>query len=120
MGIACCWTQTSYSIFLMEMIHFYLFFENRNLILSVITELELLGWSGFTDEELKSTKEFLNRCSIINLNSDIKDRSIAVRRKYKMKLPDSIIAGTALSMGIPLITADLDFKVIKSANIISI
>jgi len=35
-----------------------------------------------------------------------------------MKLPDSIIAGTALSMGIPLITADLDFKVIKSANII--
>jgi len=36
--------------------------ENRNLIISVISELEILGWSGFTDEELKSTKEFLNRC----------------------------------------------------------
>jgi|AntRauTorckE6833_2_1112554.scaffolds.fasta_scaffold55484_2 predicted nucleic acid-binding protein len=92
--------------------------EDRNLILSIITEIELLGYDGFSKNELAATKDFLDKCTIINLNTDIKNKAIAIRRKYKMKLPDSVIMATSKSLEIPLITADYDFKKVKSANII--
>jgi len=93
-------------------------FENRNLVLSIITEIELLGYDGFNKKELAATKDFLDKCTIINLNTDIKNNAIVIRRKYKMKLPDSVIMATAKSLEIPLITADYDFKKVESANII--
>lgn len=36
-----------------------------------------------------------------------------------MKLPDSIIAATAYYLGIPLISADKDFMVVKEINFIA-
>lgn len=93
-------------------------FEDRNLVISIITEIELLGYEGFSANELKQTKNFIQNCTVINLNTDIKNKAITIRRKHKMKLPDSVILATANSMDIPLITADHDFKKVKSANII--
>lgn len=92
--------------------------EDRNLVLSIITEIELLGFEGFNKRELAKTKEFLEKCTIINLNTDIKNRAVTIRRKFKLKLPDAVIMATAESLEIPLITADYDFKKVKSANII--
>lgn len=93
-------------------------FEDRNLVISIITEIELLGYAGFSSKELKLTEKFLQNCTVINLNIDIKNKAITIRRKHKLKLPDSVILATANSMDIPLITADHDFKKVKSANII--
>lgn len=92
--------------------------EERNLFVSIITEIELLGYSGFSDNELKQTEEFLEICTIINLDSDIKRRAISFRRNQKLKLPDAVILATANCLNIPLITADSDFKKVKEANII--
>lgn len=93
-------------------------FEGRNLIVSIITEIELLGYSGLNDEELNKTEEFLEICTIINLDTHIKKEAISLRRNQKLKLPDAVILATAHSLKIPLITADSDFKKVKQANII--
>ena len=93
-------------------------FENQNLMLSIITEIELLGYDGFNKKEWIATKNFLDNCTIINLNTDIKNKAIAIRRNYTLKLPDAVIMATAKSLEVPLITADYDFKKVKSANII--
>lgn len=93
-------------------------FEGRNLIISIITETELLGYSELSDEELNKTEEFLEICTIINLDTTIKKEAISLRRNEKLKLPDAIILATANSLKIPLITADTDFKKVKKANII--
>lgn len=93
-------------------------FEDRNLVISIIIEIELLGYAGFSAKELEQTEKFLQNCTVINLNTDIKNKAITIRRKHKLKLPDVVILATANSMDIPLITADLDFKKVKSANII--
>jgi predicted nucleic acid-binding protein len=69
--------------------------EERNLFVSIITEIELLGYSGFSDNELKQTEEFLEICTIINLDSDIKRRAISFRRNQRLKLPDAVILATA-------------------------
>ncbi|WP_298395968.1 PIN domain-containing protein [Flavobacterium sp.] len=35
-----------------------------------------------------------------------------------MKLPDAIIAATAIELAVPFITADADFKVIKELDLL--
>jgi predicted nucleic acid-binding protein len=53
---------------------------------------------------------FLEDCSVMNYNNGIRDITIDLRRKYKLKLPDAIIAATAIFLGIPLISADVYFS----------
>ena len=54
------------------------------------------------------------------MNIEIKKRAIQIKQKYKIKLPDAIIAATAILYNIPFITADADFKVITELNLIFI
>lgn len=81
--------------------------NEKQLYISVITELELLTYRDITFQEIEILKEFLEECKIINLDDAIKIETINIRKKYNTKLPDSIIAATALFMDLPLITADI-------------
>jgi len=49
---------------------------------------------------------------------DPKNIAIPVRKKHKLKLPDSIIAATAIAYGIPMITADRQFQVITDLQLL--
>ncbi len=65
-------------------------------------------------------KRFLGDCIIIDLNPLIKDYAIKFRRKYNLKLPDSIIAATAHYLAIPLFSADKDFLPVKEIDFIEL
>jgi len=71
--------------------------------------LELLGYKALLLKNNRSSK-FLNDCIIVDLNEEIKKMAIAIKQKHSVKLPDSIIAATALYLEIPLLTADKDLK----------
>ena len=43
---------------------------------------------------------------------------IKLRRKYKIKLPDSFIAATSEYFNLPIITADKGFNKIEDLNIL--
>ena len=47
----------------------------------------------------------------------IKERTILLRRKYGTKLPDSIVAATAIECELPLVTADKGFKKIEELDL---
>lgn len=85
------------------------YLEDKVFYLSSITELELLGYKGITETEEIAIEFFLEECSIVDMNRGIKDITIDLRRNYKLKLPDAIIAATAIFLGIPLISADGHF-----------
>ena len=93
-------------------------FEEKSLLISIISEMEILGYSELTVEEVKGIRKFFTQYPVININSDIKEKAIKLRRDFNLKLPDSIIAATADSLGVPLFTADKDFKKLPSHNII--
>ena len=61
---------------------------------------------------------FLDECTIINIDQDIKQNTIATRREYRLKLPDAIIFATSSNLNVPLLTADQDFRKITGGNII--
>lgn len=83
--------------------------QDKEAYISFINELELLGYRGITEREESWMELFLEECSIMDLNEGIKNITIDLRRKYKLKLPDAVIAATAIFLGIPLISADSHF-----------
>jgi len=92
--------------------------NDKQLYISFITELELLGYAGITKKEHKAIRLFLQECAVINITEQIKEETIRIRQTYKVKLPDSIIAATSQYLGIPLITADQDFKRIENIDVL--
>ena len=93
-------------------------FEENNLFVSVITEIELLSYSELTKNELVEIKLFLEQCSSINLSDSIKLKAIEVRKEFGFKIPDAIILASSMIMNSPLLTADRDFKAVESADVI--
>ena len=81
---------------------------------SIITKIEFLGWKSHTDEGYEKAKEFINFAHTISLNNKIADMAIDIRRKNRIKLPDAVIAATALSKDLILVTRNSkDFKAIE-------
>ena len=87
--------------------------EDKQLYLSFITQLELLSFPGISEKEINKIKSFIDECIIIEMSSTIKDYTIKLRKKHKLKLPDSIIAASSLYINVPFVTADNDFKKIS-------
>lgn len=68
-----------------------------NFNFSIINKIELLGFDNLTsDEEVRFT-ELIDAANIYELHSEIVSQTIEIRKKYKIKLPDAIIAATAIS-----------------------
>jgi predicted nucleic acid-binding protein len=85
---------------------------------SFITELELLSYPSLSATEKESIKKFLANCLVTDINEEIKQNAIHIRKSTKLPLPDCIIAATSLCLDIPLFTADKDFRKVKSLPLI--
>lgn len=92
--------------------------SDKNLVISFITELELLSFPKRSLDSEDTIKQLLNNCTIVDINSEIKELTIELRKKSKLKLPDSIIAASAFYSDLPLLIADKQFATIKDLNII--
>lgn len=64
--------------------------------ISVITEIELLCWKANTEKDLKVLQNFIQDAFVIELEPSIKLKTADLRKVYRIKLPDAIIAATAL------------------------
>lgn len=92
-------------------------YEEARLGVSVITEMELLSFPHITAQELNNLHDLLSDCTIFPLDIFVKERAILVRRTHGIKLPDAIVAATAMEEGIPLITADKGFRKIAELDL---
>jgi len=75
-------------------------------VVSVVTEIELLSWKRIVPEEEARVRAFLRRTPIAPITEAVKAQAIALRRDHGPKLPDAIVAGTALAVGGTLVTND--------------
>lgn len=80
--------------------------DSKTAYVSFITQLELLSYKDITAEETSKIREFLDQCIIVDINQEIKEKVISLRKMYSLKLPDSIIVATALYYNVPLISAE--------------
>lgn len=87
--------------------------HQKALYASFISEIELLGFKHLTPKEEKAIRDFLAEFRIVNTDEAIKSEAISLRKQYGLKLPDCIIAATAISLQLTLITADKQFRQIN-------
>jgi len=93
-------------------------YKDSTIYLSEFTEIELKGRFGITEKEIRKLEEILRDFIILPFNNEIKERTIALRHKNKLKLPDALIVSTALWIDLPFITADKDFRKVPALNLI--
>jgi predicted nucleic acid-binding protein len=88
--------------------------------ISFISEVELLGYKGITKVEEIRLKSLIDDCLVIEWNSKTKEKTIQLRKNYTLRLPDAIVATSAVSFGVPLVTADKAFSKVKELDLILI
>ncbi len=76
------------------------------IICSVITEIELLSFPELTSSEETLIRATLAKVAVYGIDQDIKEEAIRLRRKSRLKLPDAIIAATAICHDAVLVTND--------------
>jgi len=84
--------------------------DQQTVCLSFVTELELLSKPDITIDEEIRIKALLSQCVILDFFPSLKEIVIDFRKKYRIKLPDAIVAATAFALGLPLISADKGFQ----------
>ncbi|WP_341793108.1 MULTISPECIES: type II toxin-antitoxin system VapC family toxin [unclassified Rickettsia] len=84
--------------------------QYKNPQISIITKMEILVGTSEDTEEI--TKKFLDNFTVISLNEEIAEIAVAIRKEYKIKLPDAIIWATAKYNNSLLITRNIkDFPI---------
>lgn len=71
-------------------------------MISIITKIEILV--GVKEDEKEIVTSFLNRFQVIELDDEIANLAISIRKDLGVKIPDAIIYATAKSKGTLLIT----------------
>jgi len=86
---------------------------------SVITRMELLSWHKATRKQIQVLQKFINGSNVIGLQENIILKTIELRKQYKIKLPDAIIAATALASKMDLISHNIaDFIKVPGLKVI--
>lgn len=95
-------------------------FIDEDCYVSVITQMEALGFNFKNSAEKNVTEVFIENSIILDLNSEVVQRTIAIRKSRKIDLPDAIIAATAIVYDFTLITQNMkDFEKIQKIKVIN-
>ena len=89
---------------------------NEHFIISFITLIEYLGYKNIS----KSSEEFISLADVIETDKHIIQSCIELRKNYNIKLPDAIVAATALTRNLVLVTSnEKDFTQIQNLFVIN-
>jgi predicted nucleic acid-binding protein len=94
--------------------------QNTGICISSFTRFEILSYWNIKQEEIILFEDFFNNVEEFHIDNSIFEIGIHLRKKYKMKTIDSLIAATAFVHNIPLVTCDKDFKNIEEITLLII
>lgn len=93
---------------------------SNSCVFSEISRVEVLGYHGLKNDEETYFKDCFAYATVIVPDQQIFDRAIEIRKKYHLKLGDSLIAATALVHKLQIYTRNLgDFERIKGIKCIN-
>jgi predicted nucleic acid-binding protein len=87
--------------------------------ISIITEIELLCYKPAKEEDLLLLNNFIANSVVYELDQNIKLKTIEVRKLFKLKHPDAIIAASALVNNAILISRNVsDFNRVGELEVV--
>ena len=91
-----------------------------DIFISVINELEFKSFSNLSLHDIELFDAFVSIVNVLDLvasNITLKNKIIEIRNTYKLKLPDAIIAASAIINNAILITADKGFEKVEELQL---
>jgi predicted nucleic acid-binding protein len=92
--------------------------QDQNIYISIITEMELCAYHDDNTLSLQILNSFLESVSVVNIDEKVKINAIKIRKNARLKLPDSIIAASALTYKLPLLSADKGLKKVNNIDLV--
>jgi predicted nucleic acid-binding protein len=93
--------------------------HSRLIIISAIVRAEVLAWPGHSAVSLAAARALLDACQLVAVNAVVADEGARIRRETGIKLPDALIAATALMQSAALVTANAkDFRLVPALTLI--
>jgi len=95
------------------------FIDDLEINLSVVSRIELLVWRNVSDRQLQVIQDFIDASTVFGLDEEVILESIKIRKNYRLKLPDAIVAATAIVKKSTLLTRNIkDFERVANLNCI--
>lgn len=89
---------------------------NDEFIISFVSYIEFLGYKNIS----KDSETFISFANVLEINKEIIDSCINIRRRHSIKLPDAIIAATALVYNLIIVSRNTkDFLNIEGLTTIN-
>ena len=82
---------------------------------SVISEMELLSYPSLSGDAEGQIRAFLSDVTVVELTTEVKKTAIELRREQALKLPDAIVAASAIVLDAELLTNDS--KLLKTSGV---
>ncbi|MBW4686552.1 MAG: type II toxin-antitoxin system VapC family toxin [Komarekiella atlantica HA4396-MV6] len=89
---------------------------------SVISQIEFLAFSGLSQQDHQLFEQFLQRVEVVNLvasDAVLIEKIIEIRKQYRLKLPDAVIAAMTIQNSASLVTADQEFAKVAILTVIN-
>ncbi|WP_282784400.1 type II toxin-antitoxin system VapC family toxin [Phaeodactylibacter xiamenensis] len=95
--------------------------NEKGSIISIVTKIELLGWQTPNKVHMAVVESLVRKSTIVPLTDLIAEKAILIRRVRKIKLPDAVIAASAILGDYTLISRnDKDFKGIANLSFMNL
>jgi len=96
------------------------FISNIDFSISSVTKIEVLGWKNATENQLKPLYSFMETLNILPIDEAVINKTIEIRQSKKINLGDALIAATALTNNLTIITRNIkDFDTFENLNVIN-
>jgi predicted nucleic acid-binding protein len=89
--------------------------------ISIISQIEMLSFTSLSDADRAVLNEFVRRIEVIGLHAqdtDFISLIVRMRQQHHLKLPDAIIAASAIQNTANLVTEDSQLKRVYEARVI--
>ena len=81
--------------------------------ISILSQVEFLAFPKITRPDRDAFRRFSDRVDVVGLDRDhpaLIDTIVDLRRQYRLKLPDAIVAATAVERNAILVTDDTQLR----------
>ena len=75
-----------------------------------------MAYPGLAPSEEQHVRAFLAEIAVTDLTQAVRDHAVNLRKRYSLKLPDAIVAATALALDATLLTNDQRLLTLDDVN----
>lgn len=95
--------------------------DDATAAISVITRAEVLAWPAHTAQSIEMAMVGMGSFEQLGIDVAEADEAARIRRDHNLKLPDALIAATAMLRGLSVVTANArDFERVAQLAVIRI